>query len=112
MEVRTRTTRIASMPYSTRSSAPGCRASVKRRNSFCMRRAKNKPRQGGHTKWWLGLNLFAIAILLLTYITPWISVNRWGWLSLLALAYPFTLFVNILFVFGWFFFKNRFALLS
>lgn len=77
-----------------------------------MRRAKNKPRQGGHTKWWLGLNLFAIAILLLTYITPWISVNRWGWLSLLALAYPFTLFVNILFVFGWFFFKNRFALLS
>lgn len=45
-------------------------------------------------------------------MTPLIPVERWGWLSLFALAYPFTLLVNVLFAVGWTFFRSWYAWLS
>lgn len=77
-----------------------------------MTRAKNKTRQSGWKKLILLINLFAIFFLALTYATPHISVERWGWLSLLSLAYPFTLLANVLFASGWIFFRSWYALLS
>ena len=77
-----------------------------------MTRARNNSRKGLLTKWILGINLAFIFLLLLTYITPWIRVEKWGWLSLLALTYPFVSIINGLFAAGWLFFRNRYALLS
>lgn len=54
---------------------------------------------------------FAV-LLLLTYVTPYVRAETWGWFSLLALAYPFTLFVNGLFAMGWIFFRSWYAILS
>ena len=60
----------------------------------------------------LWINFSLIFLLGLTYATPYISVDHWGWLSLLALAYPFILFANGIFALGWIFFRNWYALFS
>lgn len=77
-----------------------------------MTRAKSKPKASKLKKLILLINFFAIFILVLTYLTPMISAERWGWFSLFALAYPFTLLVNVLFALGWTFFRSWYALLS
>lgn len=77
-----------------------------------MTRAKSKFKAGRFTRLMLWINVFLIFLLALTYATPFISVDYWGWLSLLALAYPFILFINGLFALGWIFFRNWFALFS
>jgi endonuclease/exonuclease/phosphatase family metal-dependent hydrolase len=66
-----------------------------------MTRARSKSKRGLVKKWVLGINLFFILILLLTYITPYVKVETWGWLSLLALAYPFILMINGIFAITW-----------
>ncbi|HJW30171.1 MAG TPA: endonuclease/exonuclease/phosphatase family protein [Saprospiraceae bacterium] len=63
-------------------------------------------------KWILGINLFFILLLGLTYLTPHIPSHRWGLLTLLTLAYPFTLLINGLFAAGWLFVRNWFAAFS
>jgi len=77
-----------------------------------MTRAKSKTKAGRLKKLTLGINFILIILLLLAYATPHVPVEKWGWLSLLALAYPFILFANILFAIGWIFFRSWFALLS
>lgn len=77
-----------------------------------MTRAKNKSRAGGFKKLMLLINLAFIFVLALTYVTPLISVEQWGWFSLLALTYPFVLLGNTLFALGWTFFRSWLALLS
>jgi len=44
----------------------------------------------------------SILLLLLAYMTPYVPVRQWGWLSLLALAYPFLLLANFAFALTWF----------
>lgn len=51
-------------------------------------------------------------MLALAYATPYIPVRLWGWLSLLALAYPFLLLANAGFVVFWFLLGQRAAWLS
>lgn len=58
------------------------------------------------------MNGVFVVLLLLTYITPYVRADVWGWLSLLALAYPFIMFVNGLFALGWIFFRSWLAVLS
>ncbi len=77
-----------------------------------MTRAKSKSRAGRLQKVMLWINLSMILLLVLTYITPFISVNLWGWLSLLALAYPFILLANGIFAMGWIFFRKWYSMLS
>ncbi len=77
-----------------------------------MTRAKSKPGAGRLKKFILVVNILFVIVLILTYITPYVSVSKWGWLSLLALAYPFTLFINFLFAIGWIFFRSWLCMLS
>ena len=77
-----------------------------------MTRAKNKNKAGRFKKLMLLINFFFIIILGMTYATHLISVERWGWFSLFALAYPFILLVNGLFSIGWIFFRSWYALFS
>lgn len=77
-----------------------------------MTRAKSKSKAGRVFKLMLWINFFLVFLLVLTYATPYISVNRWGWLSLLALTYPFVLLANGIFSLGWIFFRQWFALFS
>ena len=77
-----------------------------------MTRAKSKSGAGRFKKLMLALNLFVILLLALTYVTPYIAVEKWRWFSLFALAYPFTLLANVLFAIGWTFFRSWYALLS
>jgi endonuclease/exonuclease/phosphatase family metal-dependent hydrolase len=77
-----------------------------------MTRARNSPGKGLPKKWILGINGFFIFLLLLTYITPYISAGKWGWLSLLALTYPFIMLANGLFAMGWLLTKNWYSLFS
>lgn len=77
-----------------------------------MTRARNKTKAGRWKKMIIVINFVFIFLLLLTYITPLISVQKWGWLSLLALAYPFTLFINGLFAIGWIFFRSWLSMYS
>src|SRR5688572_12765739 len=77
-----------------------------------MTRAKSNARSGRLKKLALLLNLVFIFILALTYATPMIAVERWGWFSLFALTYPFVLLANTLFAVGWFFFRSWYAMLS
>lgn len=74
-----------------------------------MRQAKSKSKR---TRLFLLINAGAAFLLLLCYITPFIPVNTWGWLSLLALAYPFLLLLNGGFAIGWFLRGKSYALLS
>lgn len=64
-----------------------------------MRQAKSKSRSSGI---FYIATIVAAILLALCYITPYISVKTWGWLSLLALAYPFFLIINAAFAIGWF----------
>jgi endonuclease/exonuclease/phosphatase family metal-dependent hydrolase len=66
-----------------------------------MTRAKNNRKIGTWKRWTLRINFLFILLLFLTYITPFIPVESWGWLSLLALTYPFILIANGLFVVIW-----------
>lgn len=77
-----------------------------------MRRAKNSPQPGILIKWIRWINLGFIFLLLLTYATPYVNASKWGWLSLLALAYPFLLVANTIFAISWAFTRNWFAFLS
>jgi len=77
-----------------------------------MTRAKSKTKAGRLKKLMLVINFFFIVILALTYITPLVSVEKWGWLSLFTLAYPFTLLINALFAVGWIFFRSWYAIFS
>lgn len=77
-----------------------------------MTRASNKPRSGRLKRWILALNVLLVLFLALTYATPFVSVESWGWLSLLALTYPFVLLCNGLMVLGWTFFQSHWAWLS
>lgn len=77
-----------------------------------MTRAKSKIHRGFVKKWVLGINLFFILLLILAYITPYIKVETWGWLSLLALAYPFILLINGIFAVAWMLTGNWYSVLS
>jgi endonuclease/exonuclease/phosphatase family metal-dependent hydrolase len=77
-----------------------------------MTRAKNRRKSSWLKKWIVWINSIFVLLLLLTYITPYVRVEAWGWLSLLALAYPFIMFVNGLFALGWIFFRSWLAILS
>lgn len=77
-----------------------------------MTRAKSNPKSGLLKKWILGINGCFILLLILTYVTPYVSVGKWGWLSLLALTYPFIMLVNGLFATGWIFFRSWYATFS
>lgn len=77
-----------------------------------MTRAKSKPKAGRLKKVILIINFFFIFILALTYVTPLVSVEKWGWLSLFALTYPFVLLINVLFAAGWIFFRSWNAVFS
>jgi endonuclease/exonuclease/phosphatase family metal-dependent hydrolase len=77
-----------------------------------MTRAKNKSNIGLLKKWVLGINIAFIILLLLTYVTPFISVQKWGWFTLLALAYPFMMLANGLFAAGWLLTRSWFAVFS
>jgi len=77
-----------------------------------MTRARSKPKAGRLKKLILVVNFFFILILALTYATPLISVEKWGWFSLFALAYPFILLANVLFAIGWIFFRSWNAVYS
>lgn len=77
-----------------------------------MTRARNSPKKGLLKKWILAINCCFIFLLILTYITPYVAVEKWGWLSLLALTYPFIMFANGLFAMGWIFFRSRYAAFS
>lgn len=82
------------------------------KKSFWMTRAKSKSKAGVLKKWTLGVNFFFILLLILTYITPYVPVEKWGWLSLLALAYPFIMLVNGVFAMGWVISGNWHAIFS
>ncbi len=77
-----------------------------------MTRAKNRRKSSWLKKWIFWINIGFVLLLLLTYITPFVRAETWGWLSLLALAYPFIMFVNGLFALGWIFFRSWYAVLS
>ena len=77
-----------------------------------MTRARNKTWSVLLKKIALWSNLFFLILLLLTYATPLISVDTWGWLSLLALAYPFVLLINGFFALGWAVVGNWMSLIS
>ncbi len=77
-----------------------------------MTQAKNKTKSGLLKKWVLWTNFSFILLLLLTYLTPYVSVEKWGWLSLLALTYPFVMLINGLFGLGWIFFRSGYAAFS
>ncbi len=77
-----------------------------------MTRAKNRRKSSWLKEWIFRINCGFVILLLLTYFTPFVKVESWGWLSLLALAYPFILFINGLFATGWIFFRSWYAVLS
>jgi endonuclease/exonuclease/phosphatase family metal-dependent hydrolase len=77
-----------------------------------MTRAKSKSRASRFIKTLLWINFVLIFILALTYVTPFISVDRWGWFSLLALTYPFFLLANGIYGLFWIFFRKWYALFS
>jgi len=77
-----------------------------------MTRAKNKSKAGVLKKWILALNLFFILLLGFTYVTPYVSVEKWGWLTLLALTYPFIMLINGCFAVGWIIARSWWALVS
>ena len=77
-----------------------------------MTRAKNKRQTSFAKKWILAINLFFVLLLLLTYATPFVPVQKWGWLSLLALAYPFCMLLNGCFAFVWIMVRSWFWVFS
>jgi len=77
-----------------------------------MTRAKNKRKAGILLKTVLALNLFFILLLILSYITPYVKVERWGWLTLLALTYPFVMMLNGCFAVAWLLNKRWYAIFS
>src|SRR6187402_3492055 len=85
---------------------------MRKKKSFWMTRAKNKNKAGLLKKWTLALNLFFVLLLILTYITPYVRVELWGWLTLLALAYPFIMLMNGCFAIAWLLNKNWYAVFS
>ena len=58
-------------------------------------------------------NLLAVALFLLSCLTPLLHPQQWWWVSLMGLAFPFFLFVVICFLVGWLvMLKFRLALIS
>lgn len=60
----------------------------------------------------MALNLLAVAALLLSYTSSWISPETAWPLALLGLAYPVLLLVNLLFLFLWLILRRKQALWS
>jgi len=85
---------------------------MRKKKNFWMTRAKSKSKPGALIKWILALNLFFIFLLVLTYATPYFSVEKWGWLTLLALAYPFIMLINGSFAAAWLIARNWYAAFS
>ena len=85
---------------------------MKTKKNSWMTRAKNKSRTGALLKWVLMLNLFFVLLLLLTYLTPHVTVEKWGWLTLFALAYPFIMLINGSFALTWIIARKWLALFS
>ncbi len=83
-----------------------------RKKNSCMTRAKNKPAHSWISKTLLIINFIFIFFLGLAYMTPFVPVERWGWLSLLALAYPFLMLVNGIFAVMWILARKWYAILS
>ncbi len=77
-----------------------------------MTRAKNKSKTSLLKKWIIALNLFFILLLGLTYLTPYLPVRIWGWLTLLALTYPFIMLINGCFAAGWLFRRSWLSVYS
>jgi hypothetical protein len=77
-----------------------------------MTRAKCKFKAGRFTRLMLWIKCFPDLPPGTHIRYTFISVDYWSWLSLLALAYPFILFINGVFALGWIFFRNWFALFS
>lgn len=77
-----------------------------------MTRAKSKPASGRARKWILRINLFFVLLLLLTYITPFVSPESWSWLTLLTLMYPVLLLINAIFAGIWIFSGHVYSLFS
>ena len=77
-----------------------------------MTRAKSKSGASALKKWVLLINLFFVLLLLLTYLTPYMPVEKWGWLSLLALAYPFIMLINGSFALAWVMARKWIAMFS
>jgi endonuclease/exonuclease/phosphatase family metal-dependent hydrolase len=58
-------------------------------------------------------NVLAVALFLLSCLTPLLHPQQWWWVSLMGLTFPFLLFVVIAFLVGWLvLLKFRLALLS
>ena len=77
-----------------------------------MTRAKSSPKTGLLKKWILGINFTFIFLLILTYLTPFVNSEKWGWLTLLTLTYPFIMLVNGIFASCWFFMRSGYAAFS
>jgi endonuclease/exonuclease/phosphatase family metal-dependent hydrolase len=60
----------------------------------------------------IALNIIAIAAMLITYISVYISPAKFWFLGFFGLAYPFILIVNILFIIYWLFNRWKVALVS
>ena len=58
------------------------------------------------------INLVFIFLILLTYLASYISPNYISWISFLGLAYPFVLYVNLVFIFLWIYRKRWLFLFS
>ncbi len=57
-------------------------------------------------------NLVAAFALVISYLSGYISPERWWWPSFFGLAYPVLLITNLVFIFIWLFVKPRYSLLS
>lgn len=58
------------------------------------------------------INSLLVLVFLVACISPYISPMEWPLFSLLGLAFPFLLFLVIIFGIGWLFLKKRWALIS
>lgn len=60
----------------------------------------------------LAINVFAVALLLTTYLSAFINPARFSWIAFAGLSYPVILVINFAFMFFWLFVRVKFALLS
>ncbi len=57
-------------------------------------------------------NCVLVFIFLLAAFSPYLDPQRWWFISLLGLAFPFLLIINIGFIIGWLFIKKKYSLIS
>jgi endonuclease/exonuclease/phosphatase family metal-dependent hydrolase len=58
-----------------------------------------------------GANVLFSLLLLGAYLAVWVPPSRFYWLSVLAVGYPFLLFVQLLFLFFWLYKRKRYVYL-